>query len=130
VAAPSPCGSIETPKRKGSNFRGSGPLLITVKVPEAKCRLGDPIGVMDGHPEPGKIVENTQGSYLACQLPAFRTSAPTTKYLCARSRLRTVCSVDTRFILVRVERPYIQSSAPRATGTFVCSMLVLGVTSG
>jgi hypothetical protein len=58
-----------------------------------------------------KVVEQT--------LSVFQTFAPTSKFLYARFGLWTVCSVGARSILVRTERPYIQSSVARATDTFV-----------
>jgi hypothetical protein len=49
-----------------------------------------------------------RGSYRGC-LSVFLTS-PRQINLCASSRLRTVCAVGAKFILVRVECPYIRSS--------------------
>jgi hypothetical protein len=39
------------------------------------------------------------------------------KIYCARSGLYKMCTVGIRFILVRAERPYIQSSVACATDT-------------
>jgi hypothetical protein len=50
--------------------------------------------------------------------------------VCARFVVQMVCSVGAIFILVRAERPYIQSSATRAADTFVAQCSVVGVTSG
>jgi hypothetical protein len=49
-----------------------------------------------------------RGSYRGC-LSMFLTSLRQIN-LCASSRLRTVCAVGTRFILVWAECPYIRSS--------------------
>jgi hypothetical protein len=46
------------------------------------------------------FVENAQSPYLVGQLSVFRTSLRQVNF-CARSRLRTVCMVGARFILVR-----------------------------
>jgi hypothetical protein len=43
--------------------------------------------------------------------------ASTSKFICACSGVRMVCSMDVRFILVRTEGPYIQSSVAHATDT-------------
>jgi hypothetical protein len=70
-------------------------------------RFGDPIGIATDHLEPRKSVENVQGPYLVRQLLVFQTAAPTSKFLCAHSELRTVFSVGARFIVIRAECPYI-----------------------
>jgi hypothetical protein len=43
----------------------------------------------------------------------------TSKFVCACLTVWMVCPVGVRFILVRAERPYIQSSAVHATNTFI-----------
>ena len=42
---------------------------------------------------------------------------PTSKFIFARLA-RMVCSEDTWFIMVRAERPYVQFTAARVTGTW------------
>jgi hypothetical protein len=61
-------------------------------------------------------------------LSVFWTSAPTRKFVYARYGLQTVCSVDAMFILVRAERPYIQSLMA-SYRHLCCLMLVVGVRS-
>jgi hypothetical protein len=102
----------------------SGALSIvpsSLMTPKLNGRFGgrNHATIVAGYPEPRKFVENVQAPYLACQLSVFGTSDPTSTFLCVRSGLRTVCSVGIRFILVRAERVYIQSSVARATGTSV-----------
>jgi hypothetical protein len=97
--------SVETPRWKGSGFRGPDNFLFAiadeVKVPKEDHRFGISIGVMTDHMEPGEFVENVQAPYLARQLSMFRTSAPISKFLCACRGLQMVCSMGARFILVR-----------------------------
>jgi hypothetical protein len=66
-----------------------------------------------------KFVGNVQGPYLGHLLSVFQNFAPIIKFLCACSRLRTVCAVGARFILAWEERPYIQSLVACAIGTIV-----------
>jgi hypothetical protein len=75
--------------------------------------------IIAGHLGPRRFIKNVQGPYLARQLLVFRTSALTSKFLCAHSGLYTIFSVGARFILVWAECPYIQSSAARAIDTIV-----------
>jgi hypothetical protein len=86
-----PRGRVEAFGQKRTRFRGPDHLLSAVegkvKVPKANRRFGGPIGIAVGHPEPGEFVENVQGPYLVHQLSMFRTTAPTSKFLCAHSRL-------------------------------------------
>lgn len=60
-------------------------------------------------------------------------SALASKFVCVFSMVWMACSVDARFILVRVERPYIQTSVARATSTLPLNARSRGykwVTSG
>jgi hypothetical protein len=76
-------------------------------------------GVAISHPKLGEEdIENAQVPYLACQLSGF-VPTPINKFVCAVLGPDGVCSVGARFILVRAERPYIQSSMACATDTLL-----------
>jgi hypothetical protein len=58
------------------------------------------------HPEPGEEdVENVQGPSLTHQLSVSRTNIDEYNCICVFC-IWMVCSVGTRFVLVRVECPY------------------------
>jgi hypothetical protein len=78
-----------------------------VKTPKMDGCSRDPnyATVVAGHLEPREFIENAQGPYLARQLSVFQTSTLTCKFLCVCSKLRMVCSVGTKFILVWANVP-------------------------
>jgi hypothetical protein len=61
---------VETPKMDGHS---GGPNYAIVVI---------------GHPEPREFVENVQDPYLTRQLSVFRTSTPTSKFVCVRFLVR------------------------------------------
>jgi hypothetical protein len=120
-----PRASVMVSRSSGGRGRSFGALTISPSPLMIKSRLLKWMVVpgVQTTPRPTiwslekKASRSRTNPYLARQV-CFEP-APTSKFVCARSGVRLVSPMGTGFILVRTERPYIQSLVARATDTFI-----------